>query len=155
MPKKILTQKATDNTYYHPDFHIALNYGIDYLHRKFGDDAVREYLMQFTDSYHTPLKRALKKEGLKALKTHYEKIFRIEGADYDINFTEEELTIHLKASPAVKHIVSNGHEISPLFSETVTVVNSELCRDTPYMCEVTGYVPETGACRLHFYMRKP
>lgn len=29
MTKEVITQKASDNTYFHKDFHIALNYGID------------------------------------------------------------------------------------------------------------------------------
>ena len=64
MPKKIIKQKASDSTYYHPDFHIALNYGIDYLHKSLGEEAVREYMMQFANAYFASLKKALKDKGL-------------------------------------------------------------------------------------------
>jgi len=41
MTKQIITQNSSDSTYYHPDFHIAFN---------FGEEAVREYLMKFANA---------------------------------------------------------------------------------------------------------
>ena len=56
MTNKSITQSASDNEYFHKDFHIALNYGIEYLYKNFGENAVVEYLIQFVNNYHTPLK---------------------------------------------------------------------------------------------------
>lgn len=153
MANKIITRKSSDNAYFHPDFHIALNYGIDYLHKKFGNMAVKEYLTQFANNYHAILRKALIKNGLSAIKEHYEKIFKIEGADFDINFSSDVLIIHLSGSPAINHIKSNGHLVSPSFHETVKTVNKEICRDTPYDCEVLEYKHENGAYRLRFFKR--
>ena len=52
MARKTITQKSPDNPYFHRDFYIALNYGIDYLHKKFVAIAVKEYLAQFANNYH-------------------------------------------------------------------------------------------------------
>jgi len=153
VPKETITRKASDNPYFHRDFHIALNYGIDYLHRKFGEGAVREYLAQFARAYYAPLKSGLKEDGLIVIKEHYEKIYKIEGAEFDIKFSQNELIIHLFASPAVMHIKANGHRVSPTFHETVTTVNKEICRDTPFECEVIEYEHENGAYRLRFFRR--
>ena len=60
MARKTITQKSSDNPYFHRDFHIALNYGIDYLHKKFGAKAVKEYLAQFANNYHVTLKQKRK-----------------------------------------------------------------------------------------------
>ena len=122
MTKQIITQKTSDSTYYHPDFHIAFNYGIEYLHKNFGAEAVREYLMKFANAYYTPLKKALMDKGLLAIKEHYKKIYQIENAIFSFNISNNELLIHLSESPAVMYIKEKGHTVSPLFQETVTTV---------------------------------
>ena len=153
MTKLQISQKAKESTYFHQDFHIALNYGIEYLLQKFGTEAVQEYLAQFAKAYYAPLKRALKETGLVAVKAHYEKIFQIESAQYHMEISGDELFIHLLDSPAVNHIQTSGHQVSPLFHETVSTVNKEICRDTPFDCEMTAYDPDTGGYRLRYFKR--
>jgi hypothetical protein len=153
MAKKVINQKTSDNTYFHPDFHIALNHCIEYLHQSFGDEAVREYLMQFASAYFAPLKKALMEKGLLAIKEHYEKIYKIENAVFGMNISLNDLNIHLSESPAVMHIKANGHRVTSLYRETVTSVNKEICRDTDYDCEVIDYYDENGAYHLRFFRR--
>jgi hypothetical protein len=149
--KQIIEQKASDNIYFHRDFHIALNYGIEYLYKSFGEEAVREYLMQFANTYFEPLKKSLMEKGLHALKEHYEKIYKIENAAFDMSISQNELLIHLFESPAVMHIKANGHPVSSLYRETVATVNKEICKNTPYDCEVVEYEHENGAYKLRFF----
>ena len=135
MPKQTMTRKASDNRYLHKDFHIALNYGIDYLYKNIGEEAVREYFTQFANAYYSPFKRAIKDKGLLAIKAHYEKIYKIEGAEFDINLSQDELIIHLLASPAVMHIKTKGHPVSELYRESIATVIKTICNDTPYNFE--------------------
>ncbi len=153
MAKKVKNQKASDGTYYHPDFHTALNYGIDYLHKNFGEESVREYLRQFANAYFASLKKALLDKGLLAIKEHYEKIYAIENAVFEMHISDDELIIHLSESPAVMHIRAGGHPVSTLYHETVTTVNKEICKNTIYDCEVVDYNDENGAYQLRFYKR--
>jgi len=153
VPKQTITRKAADNDYFHRDFHIALNYAIGYLHEHFGEEAVREYLVQFADAWYSPLKQAVLENGLSAIKAHYENIYTLEAAEFDMQLSDEELLIHLFASPAVVHIKSNGHAVSPLFHETVVTVNREICRDTPFACELLHYDADNGGYRLRFFRR--
>ena len=44
----IMDRRAKDNEYFHPDFHSSMNMGIHYLGEKYGECAVREYLMRYT-----------------------------------------------------------------------------------------------------------
>ncbi|MEN8193793.1 MAG: hypothetical protein ABFS12_13305 [Bacteroidota bacterium] len=153
MSNQTITRKASDNLYFHKDFHIALNYGIEYLHKEFGKEAVREYLTQFASVYYSPFNKAIREKGLLAVKEHYEKIYKIEDAVFDMSFSQDELTIHLFASPAVMHIRANGHPISELFHETVSTVNRAICRNTPYDVELLEYHNNNGAYRLWFFRR--
>ena len=154
MAKQTLTRKASDNTYYHKDFHIAINFGIEYLHEKFGKEAVKEYLVQFADAYYSPFKKELKEKGLIAIKEHYEKIYQIEGAKFDLSFSSDELVIRLFASPAVMHIKSKGQRVSTLFNETVLTVNKTICRNTFYDVEMIDYNEENGGYQLRFHRRE-
>ena len=154
MAKKVLDRKASDGTYYHPDFHTALNYGIDYLHTNYGEEAVREYLRQFASSYYTVLRRDLTEKGLPAIKEHYEKIFQIENAVFNMHISHDELIIHLSESPAVMHMREGGHPVSALYHETVATVNKEICKNTIYDCEMLDYNNQNGSYKIRFYKRK-
>ena len=153
MTKEIITRKASDNRYLHKDFHIALNYGIDYLHNKFGEGSVTEYLKQFANSFYSPLKKSLKEKGLIAIKEHYEEIYKIERAEFNMKFSQNELIIHVLASPAVTHIKANGHLISELFHETITTINRTICQDTPFEFELLEYNKGNGASIQRFFRR--
>lgn len=154
MPKQTMTRKSSDNPYHHKDFHILLNYGIDYLHKNIGEEAVREYLTQFASAYYSPFKRAIKDKGLLAIKEHYERIYEIEGALFDINFSQDELIIHLLASPAVMHIKAKGHPVSEFFRESVATVINTICQDTPYDSEMLEYHEDNGAYRMRIFRRQ-
>ena len=155
MTKKSITQRSSNHTYFHKDFHIALNYGIEYLYKNFGENAVDEYLMQFTKNYHVPLKKSLCSIGLIAIKNHYKKIFKVEGTTFDMDLSKDEskLTIYLHASIAVQHIKENGHKVAPSYEKTVSVVNQEICKNTPYDCNMTNYNQDNGAYKLEFFKR--
>ncbi len=153
MPRKILTHKATDSRYFHRDFHILLNMALDYLGRNFGQESVREYLEQFAEAWYSPLKEALQKRGLVAVKEHYESIYRTEGADYDMRFSGNELVIRLKFSPAVEYIQAGGNLVSRWFRDTVGVVNRTICKGTDFDCDVQDYSEENGGYVLRFFRR--
>lgn len=59
MTKEVMERKASDNKYLHKDFHNIMNLGIEYIHEKYGEESVREYLIQFASSYYAPLKSAI------------------------------------------------------------------------------------------------
>jgi hypothetical protein len=153
MPKQTVTQKHSDNPYFHKDFHIAFSYTLDYVYRKFGKKAVREYLRQFSRAYYAPLKRAIKERGLLAVKEHYEKVYKIEGARFEIRFSQDELFLHLLTSPAIIHIKANGHPVSRVFRESVANVIKTICQDTPYDAEMLEYHEDNGAYLMRFFRR--
>lgn len=155
MVKKAITQHASDNEYFHKDFHTALNYGIDYLYNNYGENAVVEYLSQFANNYHGPLKKSVCEKGLLAVHDHYKNIFEIESAKYDIKLSKNnnELTIHLHASPAVLHINESDRNVSPVYDKTISVVNEEICRNTPFACKLIEYNLNNGGYKLQFFKR--
>lgn len=153
MSKRVMKRKASDNKYLHKDFHGAMSYAIDYLHKSYGENAVREYLRKFTKAFYAPLIDDLKKRGLAALKEHFEKIYNIEGGDVEISLSEDELIIKVNKCPAVTYMKDNNIPVASLFYETTKTVNEALCEDTEFACEFTNYDENTGGNIQRFYRR--
>ena len=153
MAKEVMLRKASDNEYFHRDFHGALSGGIDYLDQRYGEDAVREYLRKFTASFYAPLTGALKERGLIALKEHFEQIYEREGVEVRLTFSEDELLMEIDACPAVSHMRRCGYHVARLFGETARTVNETLCEGTPFSAELLEYDEQTGRSVVRFYRR--
>lgn len=154
MTKTVMKRKAADNVYLHKDFHGALNQAFRYLHKKYGERAVRDYLRQFARSFHAPLRQALAEKGLVVLEAYFEKIYGLEGAECRMERSPDELTVIVPCCPAVAHIRTMGLPLSPLFHETCRTIYEAICEGTPYRAELITYDPETGRSVQRF-LRKP
>ena len=82
---------------------------------------------------------------------YYHPEFHIENAKFSLSISKNELLIRLYESPAVMYIKENGHTVSPIFQETIKTVNKEICKNTPYACELLEYEDENGAYKLRFF----
>jgi hypothetical protein len=151
--KKVMRRKASDNVYLHKDFHGALNQALIYLEENFGGDAVREYLYQFARTFYAPLTGEIKERGLDALKGHLERIYAVEGADFRIEFSPEELILRVAACPAVGYIRKMGLAVARHFDETTKTVNAAICEGTGYEFELLEYDPGSGR-RVERYSRR-
>jgi hypothetical protein len=152
--RHIMKRQAADNTYLHRDFHGALNQALIYLERNYGAGAVREYLRQFARSFYSALTREIKERGLDALRCHLERIYTIEGADFRIECSRDELILRVAACPAVTHIRRMGLPVSRSFDETTRTVNAAICQGTGFEFELLEYDPESGR-RVERYSRRP
>jgi len=154
MPKEIMRRKASDNEYLHKDFHGAMSNGIQFIHEKYGAEAVRAYLRQFVEAYYAPLKSEIKRCGLAALKDHFEKIYRLEGGVFHLSCSDDELRLEVEACPAVTHMRRHGQKIAELFYETTKTVNEALCAGTPFAAELVRYDEADVHSIQRFYRRK-
>ncbi|MCE5250359.1 hypothetical protein LLG96_09080 [bacterium] len=154
MTKEVMERRASDNVYLHKDFHGALSTGIEYLHTRYGEEAVREYLHQFTIAYYAPLVTSLVEEGLSALREHFENIYGIEGGKIETSLSVDELLIYVLSNPAVEHMRQHGYTIARLYRETIESVNKALCLGTPYTFELVEYDDATGRNTQRFFRRR-
>lgn len=146
-----MIRKAADNEYLHKDFHDALNLALKYVRKRFGNDAVRDYLRQYARSFHAPLIRKLRRRGLVALKEYFKEIYAIEGAAIRITCSKDELLLETDFCPAVRHIRKMGQTVSPLFNETERAVHEAICETTPFDYELVSYNKKTGRSVQRFY----
>jgi hypothetical protein len=100
------------------------------------------------------LTRAIKERGLIAVKEHVEKIYGLEGGEIEINFSDTEMTLVVKACPAVTHLRKNGYPVAELFYETTKTVNETLCEGTGFTAELVEYDHRTGRSVQRFSKRK-
>jgi hypothetical protein len=153
MTKEVMERRAADNPYLHKDFHGALSCGIDYLESHYGEAAVRQYLRDFALAYYAPLREALKRRGLRALKRHFESVYRQEGGEVTFTLAQDELVLRVAACPAVRHLRQHGYPVARLFHETTRTVNEALCEGTAYAADLVEYDAQTGRSVQRFYRR--
>lgn len=148
-----MERKSSDNKYFHPDFHIALDRGIRYLGEHFGDEDVKNFLTDFTKSYYSPLIKRINKDGLIHMKKHLENIYKIESAYDALKVTEGDnrLDVEIIYCPAVKYMKSVGYTPSRWFFETTDTVNSVIAGETGYNFELYDYHSETGHTKYSFW----
>ena len=150
MKKLVMRKKASENVYFHPDFHIAMNLSLKYVEENFGPDGVKEFLRQFANAYYKPLKEKIKKQGLLPLKKHIEQIYKKEGGKIEISFNKDMLKVFVKKCPAISHIKKNCVPVAKTFSETTKTVYSTLVEGTGYQFELAEYDNKTGKAILIF-----
>lgn len=153
MAKEVMDRRASENPYLHKDFHGGMSAGIEYLHVHLGEEAVREYLRRFTWAHYGPLIERIKKEGLSALKEHFERLYEVEGGEIDVRFSADELVISVAACPAVMHMRKQGYVVARLFAETTRTVNEALCEGTAFAAELVEYDEQTGGGTQRFFRR--
>ena len=153
MAREVIRRTARDNPYLHKDFHGALSVGLEYLHDKFGEEAVREYLRSFAGEFYAPLTAELRQRGLVALKEHFARVYEEEGGKVDITLTDDELRIEVEACPAVMHMRGRGYPVARLFGETTRTVNEAICEGTPYAAGLLDYDDQTGRGVQRFWRR--
>ena len=154
MTKQVMRRTAGDNEYLHQDFHGALSAGLEYLHEKYGEEAVRQYLWQFARAFYSPLTEAVNRRGLVALEEHFRKIYGMEGGEVRFVLSEDELRIEVDACPAVTHMRRQGYPVARLYRETIETVNRAICHQTPIAAELLQYDDETGRGIQRFYRSK-
>jgi hypothetical protein len=154
MAKEVMRRKASDNQYLHKDFHGSLSIGIEYLRQHYGDEAVREYLREFSKDFYAPLTADLKARGLVVLKEYFEKMYKKEGGEIETSLSSDEFILKVHACPAVMHMRKNNYLLSSLFYETSKTVNETICEGTDFTAELVEYDEATGRSVQRFYRRQ-
>ena len=136
----------------HLDFHGATNTTISYIVEKFGESALKEIFNRVGKDVYQSIHNGLKNDDPSELIEHLEYYFNREQGEFELNVTDNKITVEVKKCPAVAHIQKLGLELSPHFCQQTIAVNEALCDGTPWECEtvVTGQ----GSCRQIFTRRQ-
>lgn len=148
----VMDRKASDNEYFHLDFHSSLNMGCHYLGEKFGKDELVEYLTRFTKNIYRPVIEAIQEKGLQAIADKITDTYTKEKAldVLTLDLSESKLAVKVTECPAVKHLTNTGRNISPWYVYTTTVVMDVLAQTGDYKFEMLSYDATTGAAEYCF-----
>ncbi len=150
--KLVMDVKASDNEYFHRDFHITVKRGIEYVGEKYGDAAVCEYLTRFAKVYYAPLIEKIKKNGLSAMREHIENIYETEKASENVKceLTDTVLSVSVSECPAVKYIKESGNDPTRWYVEATRTVSRTIAEMSGYGFEMLSYNEENGATEYRF-----
>jgi hypothetical protein len=153
MAIKKIDRKAADNKYLHRDFHTSADAGLAYVGKRYGDAGVREYLERFSRAMYAPLAEAVKKDGLKALQAHIERIYAVEEASEVLHtvLKDDELSVTVDRCPALTYFRSIRYEPSRWYKEMTATVNRVIAELAGCRFEMRSYDEADGRASYRFY----
>lgn len=134
----------------HKDFHGALSYGIQHVVERYGVEGLTRYLHGLADTVYAPLVRAMRAEGLDAMRRHLEETFSREEGRYVVREEDGALVFDVKECPAIAHMKARGYAIAPHFCEHTRILNEAICARAGYACSVE-YDQKAGQCVQRFW----
>lgn len=149
---EIMDRKASQNEYFHQEFHNSLNEGLNYLGSYYGEEALVRCLRGFTRSFYADTAEAIRERGLATLQEKIEDTYRKEHAPDAVETVLEDgsLRVCVRYCPAVKYLKSTGRTVSKWHLYATSVVMETLAADTGYEFVMEHYNEETGAASYHF-----
>ena len=149
---EIMDRKASENEYFHRDFHSSMNMGVHYVGENYGMDAVREYLTKYTLNVYKPVLEDMKARGLAALEAKIKDTYEKEKASDVLQtvLTDNALTVKIAECPAVKHLHATGREVSKWYRYTTEIVMDVLAKEGGYTFTMESYDEATGAAAYKF-----
>ena len=150
---KVIERKASDNKYLHRDFHISMNMLMEYICKEYGSAALTEYLVQFTQEFHSKRKKCLQRGDLVCLEKYFIEIYEKEEWPVHIELKNDVLIISQETCPGISYLRKSGHKPVEQYIETYTTVYKTLCQDTPYEYVMESFNSDTGKCRQRFQRR--
>jgi hypothetical protein len=147
---EVMDRRASDNEYFHRDFHSSTNRGIRYLGETYGEGYIVDYLTQYAKHVYAHLN--IREKGLDAIEALIRDTYQKEKAEDALTITKTEngFAVEIAYCPAVKHLHSIGHEVNPWFHYTTTVVMDTLAKECGAHFKLLSYDADTGAARYTF-----
>ena len=148
----IMDRKASENEYFHRDFHSSMNMGIHYVGENYGMEAVREYLTRYTNNVYSKVIEDVKVRGLQAIADKIQDTYAKEKASdaLVLDMTDDTLNVSILYCPAVKHLHSTGRVVTKWYRYTTEIVMEVLAAAAGYQFTMESYDEETGAAKYSF-----
>ena len=145
-------RNASDNEYFHKDFHSSLNNGINYLGERYGEAVLCDYLRTYTHHVYNKVIEDIKTNGVKAITSLIEKTYEAEKAKDVLKITEEngKTIVEIDYCPAVKHLNDTGRKVTKWFSYSTSVVMETLAEFAKVKFTLEFYDENTGKAKYYF-----
>ena len=135
------------------DFYFAINATFRFIEQQFGLEGLRRYWQELGASYYAPVTTAWKRGGMPVVADYWRAFFAAEpGAEVEVAATGEEVTLEVRACPAMKHLRAHQRQIVPCFCQHCYYVSEAMAAPVGLTVRVEG---GNGACRQTFLPRRP
>lgn len=144
---EVMDRKASQNEYFHQDFHHSLSRCIHYVGQKYGEAEVRALMEQYAKSVLGRLITEIRQQGLTPLKENILASYEKEKAPEAVvvEQTEKELKVKVLFCPVVRYMKMKGYFISPWFKKSTEYVMETVARESGLAFVMGEYDEETGA----------
>ena len=151
---EVMERRASENEYFHKDFHSSMNMGIHYIGTHYGIEGVQEYLTRFTRNIYQSVIVDIKKRGIVALEDKIKETYAKEKQPHVletvVSLDEKMLSINIAYCPGVKYLKETGREVSKWYRYTTEIVMKTLANDAGYLFVMDSYDENTGASAYRF-----
>ena len=149
---EIMVRKASENEYFHRDFHSSLNMGLEYLGSRYGEAELDEYLAIYTRHVYGKLLEKVRQGGLPELKAHIENTYALEHAPEAVKTTLEgnELKVEVAYCPGVEQLRQTGREVSRWYVRSTSTVMRTIAESCGLTFEMGDYDEQTGKTSYRF-----
>ncbi len=151
----VMDKKASDNAYFHPEFHNSLNAGVNYIGERFGKTGLQEFFRGYTQKVLGRTIVGIKERGLSALEELIRGSYEKENAldVLELIRTDKTLQVNVSACPAIGHIEALGYCVSPWYRYTTEMVMESLAESTNLSFTMDSYDEKTGKAQYHFVVK--
>ena len=146
---EVMDVRASQNEYFHRDFHSSLNMGVDYVGNKYGAQVLKAYLARYTQNVY---RTVIEKGGLAAVEEKILDTYRMEKADDAVKThrTETELSVEIAYCPGVRHLQSTGRQVSKWYRYSTEFVMQTLAEKCGLLFTMEDYDENTGKAAYRF-----
>jgi hypothetical protein len=122
------------------DFYLAINATFRFILGRLGIDGLRRYWQELGSRYYEPVTARWQAGGLPAVAAYWRAFFDAEpGGDVEVEQLPDEVRLHVRTCPAIKHLRAQGREIVSCFCQHCHFVSDAIAAPaglTPYRaCE--------------------
>lgn len=144
---EVMDRKASQNEYFHQDFHHSLSRCIHYVGQKYGEAEVHALLEQYAKTVLGRLITEIRQQGLTPLKENILASFEKEKAPEAVvvEQNEKELKVKVLFCPVVRYMKMKGYFISPWFKKSTEYVMETVARESGLSFVMGDYDEENGA----------
>lgn len=144
--------KASEQEYFHPDFHSSMNMGLRYVGEAHGTAAVKDYLTRYAANVYASVIADARARGLDAIAEHIRETYRLEKAQDALSLAcdGDALTVTVAYCPAARHLQKTGREVCEWFPLSTETVMQAIARGAGLSFEMLAYDPHTGAAKYRF-----
>ena len=149
---EIMDRKASENEYFHRDFHSSLNMGAEYLGTRYGTEGTVDFFHRYADRVYARQTKEIREQGLPALRKMIADTYRKEKAEDAVSFEETErvLAVTVAYCPGVAHLKKTGRAVSRWYRYATEAVMERVAGACGLGFRMEAYEDGTGAARYRF-----